>query len=81
MAFARDRASNERWYRRRQRGLLGDALVVLTGNAVDAARGVCDILDDSARRRLMSQTGRVRMGAGGAARRIADRIVSLASEN
>ncbi|MGA2758860.1 MAG: hypothetical protein ABSF08_00895 [Candidatus Cybelea sp.] len=81
VAFARDRASNERWYRRRQRGLLGDALVVLTGNAVDAARGVCDILDDSARRRLMSQTGRVRMGAGGAARRIADRIASLASEN
>ncbi len=81
VAFARDRASNERWYRRRQRGLLGDALVVLTGNAVDAARGVCDILDDSARRRQMSETGRARMGAGGAARRIADRIASLTREN
>ncbi len=81
VAFARDRATNERWYRRRQRGLLGDALAVLTGNAAVAARGVCDILDDPARRRQMSETGRARMGAGGAARRIADRIASLTREN
>jgi len=81
VAFARDRATNDRWYRRRQRGLLGDALAVLTGNAADAARGVCDILDDSARRRQMSETGRARMGAAGAARRIADRIASLTREN
>jgi uncharacterized protein (TIGR03492 family) len=81
VAFARDRATNERWYRRRQRGLLGDALAVLAGNAVDAARGVCDILDDSARLRQMSETGRARMGAGGGARRIAMRIASLTREN
>jgi uncharacterized protein (TIGR03492 family) len=81
VAFARDRETNDRWYRRRQRGLLGDALAVLRGSAVEAAHGVCDILDDAARRRLMSETGRARMGAAGAARRLADRIASLASES
>jgi len=81
VAFARDRKANERWYRRRQRGLLGDALAVVQGNSVEAARGVCDILDDPARRRQMSETGIARMGGAGAARRIADRIASLAREN
>jgi uncharacterized protein (TIGR03492 family) len=81
VAFARERETNDPWYRRRQQGLLGDALAVIAGSAVEAARGVCDILNDPARRRQMSETGRARMGAGGAARRIADRIASLASEN
>jgi uncharacterized protein (TIGR03492 family) len=80
VAFTRDRKTNDRWYRRRQRGLLGDALAVLPGSALEAARGVCDILDDSERRRQMSETGRARMGSPGAARRIADRIASLARE-
>lgn len=81
VAFARERETHDRWYRRRQQGLLGDALAVVRGNAVEAARGVCDILDDVARRRQMSETGRARMGAGGAARRIAERIASLARES
>jgi uncharacterized protein (TIGR03492 family) len=81
VAFARGRETHDRWYRRRQQGLLGDALAVLRGNAAEAARGVCEILDDSARRRQMSETGRARMGGGGGAQRIADRIASLAGGN
>jgi uncharacterized protein (TIGR03492 family) len=81
VAFARDRATKARWYRRRQQGLLGDALAVIAGSAVEAARGVCDILNDPARRRQMSETGRARLGAGGASRRIADRIASLTRQS
>jgi uncharacterized protein (TIGR03492 family) len=81
VAFARDRGTKARWYRRRQQGLLGDALAVIVGSAVEAARGVCDILNDPQRRRHMSETGRARLGAGGAARRIADRVASLAGQS
>jgi uncharacterized protein (TIGR03492 family) len=81
VAFARDRGTKARWYRRRQQGLLGDALAVIAGSAVEAARGVCDILNDPARRRQMSETGRARLGAGGASRRIADRIASLTRQS
>jgi uncharacterized protein (TIGR03492 family) len=81
VAFARDRGTKTPWYRRRQQGLLGDALAVITGSAAEAARDVCDILNDPARRRQMSETGRARLGAGGAARRIADRIASLTRQS
>ncbi|MGA8661355.1 MAG: hypothetical protein WA304_02215 [Candidatus Cybelea sp.] len=81
VAFARDRGTKARWYRRRQQGLLGDALAVIAGSAVEAARGVSDILNDPARRRQMSETGRARLGAGGGARRIADRIASLTRQS
>jgi uncharacterized protein (TIGR03492 family) len=81
VAFARDRGTKARWYRRRQQGLLGDALAVIAGSAVEGARGVCDILNDPARRKQMSETGRARLGAGGAARRIADRIASLTRQS
>ena len=82
VAFARDRGGTKaRWYRRRQQGLLGDALAVSAGSAVEAARGVSDILNDPARRRQMSETGRARLGAGGGAQRIADRIASLTRQS
>lgn len=81
VAFVRDRGTKARWYRRRQQGLLGDALAVIAGSPVEAARGVSDILNDPQRRRQMSETGRARLGAGGAARRIADRIASLTKQN
>jgi uncharacterized protein (TIGR03492 family) len=79
VAFARD--TKARWYRRRQQGLLGDALAVIAGSPVEAACGVCDILNDPARRRQMSETGRARLGASGAARRIADRVALLTRQS
>jgi uncharacterized protein (TIGR03492 family) len=77
VAFVGDRDTKAHWYRRRQQGLLGDALAVVVGSPVEAARVVCEILNDPQRRRHMSETGRARLGAGGGARRIADRIASL----
>ena len=78
VAFERDRDRKARWYRRRQRGLLGDALAVLPGRLDEAVAGVRSILDDPVRRRAMGETGRARMGEAGGARRIAQRVASLA---
>lgn len=78
VAFERERDRRAQWYRRRQRGLLGDALVVLPGNSEAAAAGVNRLLEDPACRLRMSEAGRVRMGGSGGARRIAERIVALA---
>jgi uncharacterized protein (TIGR03492 family) len=77
VAFERDRDRRARWYRRRQQGLLGDALAVLPGDLNDAVAGVAAILDDSERRRRMGEIGRSRMGAAGGARRIAESIAAL----
>jgi uncharacterized protein (TIGR03492 family) len=78
VAFARERDGKARWYRKRQQGLLGDAMVVFGGSAPVAAARVADLLNDAGRRRRMSDAGRARMGEPGAARRIAERIASLA---
>jgi uncharacterized protein (TIGR03492 family) len=77
VAFERDRDRQARWYRERQRGLLGDALAVLPGSLHEAVAGVREILNDPSRRRRMSETGRARMGAPGGARRIAERAANL----
>ncbi len=77
VAFQRDRDRRTRWYRERQRGLLGDALLVLPGDLTDAVAGVNGVLHDPARRRRMGEVGRARMGEAGAARRIAERIAAL----
>ncbi len=76
VAFERD-AGKETWYRRRQRGLLGDALAVFPAEFERAVAGVRSILDDPARRIRMGEVGRERMGSPGGARRIAERIVAL----
>ncbi len=76
VAFERDGGRKMRWYRRRQRGLLGDALAVFSGRLDDAVAGVERILSDPALRRQMGATGRERMGEPGAASRIARRIAS-----
>jgi uncharacterized protein (TIGR03492 family) len=77
VAFERERDRKASWYRRRQRGLLGDALAVLSGRGDDAVAGVRAILDDPARRARMGEAGRARMGEPGGARRIAERILVL----
>ncbi|HEY2476612.1 MAG TPA: hypothetical protein VGI19_17660 [Candidatus Cybelea sp.] len=81
VAFARERDGGSQWYRRRQQGLLKGALAVLPGELSQAVAGVVELLNDPDRRREMSETGRARMGGPGGARRIAMRILSLASES
>lgn len=79
IAFEQDRDRKARWYRQRQRGLLGSAMAVLPGDVDRAAAGVRAILADETRLQSMSETGRARMGAPGGARRIAECIAALAS--
>ncbi len=78
VAFERDADRKASWYRRRQRGLLGDALAVFPSCGDEPVAGVRGILDDAARREHMSAVGRSRMGEAGGTWRIAERIVALA---
>lgn len=66
------------WYRRRQRGLLGDALAVLPAQVDEAVEGIRALLNDPPALARMGATGRARMGEPGAARRIAERIAAMA---
>ncbi|MHB8461049.1 MAG: hypothetical protein ACYDA1_00230 [Vulcanimicrobiaceae bacterium] len=66
------------WYRTRQRGLLGDAVAILSGSYDQAAEKMECILRDSPQRERMSQIGRQRMGGRGASKVIAHRIVEMA---
>lgn len=79
VAFARERDRKSRWYRERQRGLLGGGLAVVSGSFDRIVAEVAAILDDPARRRRMGEIGRERMGSPGGARRIAERIAALAA--
>lgn len=78
-AFENARGRKALWYRRRQHGLLGDALAVLPATLGPAAAGVRGLLDDPARRARMGEAGRTRMGPPGGARRIAERIAAIAA--
>jgi uncharacterized protein (TIGR03492 family) len=77
VAFERGGDRKTLWYRKRQRGLLGEAMIVLPRELEGAVAGVRELLDDQARRAAMGAAGRARMGAPGGARRIAQRIVAL----
>jgi uncharacterized protein (TIGR03492 family) len=65
------------WYRRRQAALLDGALRILPRDAQSGARHVAALLEDQAAREKMARIGRERLGAPGAARRIAEEIVRL----
>lgn len=75
--LALDRSGKRAWYRKRQIGLLGDALAILPGNAPDAARELDALLGDTARRARMGAAGRARMGPAGGARAVAGEIARL----
>jgi len=77
MAFAAAEDRKTRWYRERQRGLLGEALAVVHGDVPTAVNPITQLLDDPVRRRAMGDVGRRRMGSAGGARRIAQRIAAL----
>ncbi|HTU81870.1 MAG TPA: hypothetical protein VMF61_07060, partial [Candidatus Acidoferrales bacterium] len=68
------------WYRKRQKGLLGDATILLPRRFPAAADGVAALLDDPQRRAAMGNAGRARMGPPGGARRIAERAVAILGE-
>jgi uncharacterized protein (TIGR03492 family) len=78
VAFERGRDRKTAWYRKRQSGLLGEALAILPGDD-GAVAGVRDLLGDAARRERMGAIGRARMGSAGGARRIAGRIAAIAT--
>jgi uncharacterized protein (TIGR03492 family) len=74
---ALERGREHAWYRKRQIALLGDALLVVTGDESQAARRVMQLLGDTAQREHMSQTGRLRMGMPGGARLVAQEVAKL----
>lgn len=66
------------WYRLRQRGLLGDALMIASGDCTQVAQMISGLLDDPARMNYMGKIGRERMGAPGGIQVIAQAICELA---
>jgi hypothetical protein len=79
VALELDDAPRDAWYRKRQAGLLGEALAVLPGEPEPAAAALAALLADPERRARMGATGRARMGGPGGARAIAAAIVALAA--
>jgi uncharacterized protein (TIGR03492 family) len=67
------------WYRKRQRGLLGGALAIVSGDPASAASEIAALLEDDARRAQMGAIGRERMGPAGGARAIARCLAELAA--
>jgi uncharacterized protein (TIGR03492 family) len=78
LELAGDRSA---WYRKRQCGLLGDALLLAPENAIDAAHRVAELLDDPHRLGRMSIAGRERMGHPGGAHAIARRLALFLQES
>ena len=77
VALELDDAPRDAWYRRRQVGLLGDALLVVPGDPVAGADAVAGLLADEVRRARMGAAGRERMGGPGGARAIAEAVVGM----
>ena len=77
IAFVRASEQRRPWYRRRQIGLLGDAMLVVGADPPAAAQEVGALLHDAGRRKRMGEIGRERMGEPGAAARIAQRIAQV----
>jgi uncharacterized protein (TIGR03492 family) len=80
VAFERGRDRKTAWYRKRQSGLLGEALAIAPEEPGAAAAAVRGLLDDPARRATMAAAGRANMGPPGGAARIAAQIVALAGD-
>ena len=79
VALELDDAPRDAWYRKRQMGLLGEALAVVPGDPERAAGAVAALLADDGRRARMGAEGRRRMGGPGGARIIAQAAVGLAA--
>jgi uncharacterized protein (TIGR03492 family) len=75
VALELDDAPRDAWYRKRQVGLLGDALLVVPGEPSRGADMVAALLGDEVRRARMGAVGRERMGGPGGARAIAEAVL------
>ena len=69
-------AAGSSWYRRRQIGLLGEALMILDDDPVQAAAHVVDLWNDPQRLGAMREAGPKRLGVAGGARAIAQAIAA-----
>ena len=69
----------ERWYRMRQRRLLGDALVVLSHEEKSAAAELDALLADASGLAALARSGRERMGPPGGAAAIARAVWAMAA--
>lgn len=81
VAFARKGERRTPWYRMRQIALLGEALIVASPDAHDAALEVRALLNDPDRRARMGSIGRERMGEPGAAASISAQLVQLVQQS
>jgi tetraacyldisaccharide 4'-kinase len=79
VALELDDAPRDAWYRKRQVGLLGDALQIVPGEPRAAAEAIGALLADDLRRARMGAVGRERMGGPGGARAIAQALAALAA--
>ena len=70
-------APGDGWYRMRQVGLLGDAVLLVPPEPAAAAAAIADLLDHPERMRAMSDAGRARMGPPGGAAAIASSLLEL----
>ncbi len=74
---AYERTGKYAWYRKRQIALLGEALLVVSGDERSAAQQIAQLIVDDRRRARMGRIGRERMGPAGGAAEIAAEIVRL----
>jgi hypothetical protein len=77
VALELEDAPRDSWYRKRQVGLLGDALLIVPGEPSRGATEVAALLADELRRARMGAAGRERMGGPGGAHAIAEAVVGL----
>lgn len=77
VAYEPSSGGRRAWYRARQAGLLGGALLIAGGSVREAAQAVQALLDDTPRRARMGEIGRERMGPPGGAAAIAHTIETL----
>lgn len=66
-----------RWYRKRQRGLLGEAVQVVPQRLEAVVEELARLLDDNAERERRAALGRERMGPPGGSQRMAEAICQL----
>ncbi len=76
---ALDDGASGKWYRMRQRRLLGDALAFVPVDPVAAALAIDALLADAPRMRAMADAGRARMGPPGGGAAIARAILAFAA--
>jgi uncharacterized protein (TIGR03492 family) len=76
---ALDDGASGKWYRMRQRRLLGNALAFVPVDPVAAALAIDALLADAPRMRAMADAGRARMGPPGGGAAIARAILAFAA--